>query len=393
VLVVKGRAFKKWRLKLLLFGLIFASILLFAACRSSRPTPVVPPPSVAITSPANGYTVQAGVDVPVNSTANDAQGVLKVELWVDGSLYRVDESPQPQGQTTFVVTQPWHAAVPGLHTVVVKAYSRSGQVAESLPVEVDVQTSAVLVPTDTPTLVLPADTPSAVTDTPRPATNTPPPLPTDTPVSPTPTDTPTMPPPVPTDSPTPSPEPTATSTLRPGPTATPTPVLAVPEPFGHVWAAVGGSSGRLGDPVAGAVLDRWGADQFFEGGLTYWRNNEFSPANWIYVLFYGDGTDESQGESQGTAWLRFDDLWRETMPQFSCPEAEANGDLGPKRGFGKLWCEETAVRNGLKLPVVVEQGAGAGFQDFEGGTMIWLRRVGYVYVLYEGGGWARFSDQ
>jgi len=295
----------------------------------------------------------AGVDVPVNSTANDAQGILKVELWVDGSLYRVDKSPQSAGQTTFVVTQPWHAAVSGWHTVVVKAYSRSGQVAESLPVKIDVQTSAVVVPTATPTLVLPTDIPAAATDTP-------PPSPTDTPVSPAPTDTPTLPP-VPTDTPTLSPEPTATPTLPPEPTATPTPVLAVPEPFGRVWAAVGGAGGRLGHPVAEAVLERWGADQFFEGGLTYWRNNELLPANFIYVLFNGEGTDESQG----TGWLRFDDLWREGMPQFSCPEAEANGDLGPKRGFGKVWCEEAEVRHGLKLPLVVEQGAGTGFQDFD----------------------------
>jgi len=280
--------------------------------------------------------------------------------------------------------------------MVVKAYSKSGQAVESAPVVINVQVSAVAVPTDTPT----AATPTVTSDTPPPGTDTPTPTPpspagTDTPA---PTDTPTLPAeptdtPPPTDTPLPS-APTDTPTSPPPePTDTPvptdTPALPVPEPFAHVWAAAGGAGGRLGNPAAGAVLDRWVADQFFEGGLAYWRNNESIPANYVYALLYKNGTDETQG----TAWLQFEDLWRDGMSQFSCPEAEANGDLGPKRGFGKVWCEEAAVRDGLKLPLVGEQGANAGFQDFEKGAMLWIARLGYVYVLYDDGDWQRFSDQ
>jgi hypothetical protein len=301
---------------------------------------------------------------------------------VDGSLYRVDASPDPEGQTTFVVSQPWHAAAPGSHTMVVKAYSKSGQVAESVPVEINVEASAAIFPTDTP---------------PPPPTGTPvPPPPTNTPVPPAPTDTPTLLSSQPTDTLVPptdtplSPMPTSTPTLSPPaePTDTSIPPPSVPEPFVHVWDAVGGPGGRLGNPIAEAVLDRWVADQFFEGGLAFWRNNELVPANYIYMLFYKDGTDEMQG----TTWLQFEDLWREGMPEFSCPEAEANGALGPKRGFGKVWCEEIAVHDGLKLPMVVEQGANGGFQDFEGGVMLWIARLGYVYVLHSDGDWQRFSD-
>jgi len=274
--------------------------------------------------------------------------------------------------------------------MVVKAYSKSGQMAESAPVVINVQASVVTVPTATPTVAVPAGTLTVTAGTPTPpATDTPiPPSPTGTPVPPAPTDTPTCPLPEPTD--TPLPPPTDTPTLSPEPTDTPvptdTPALPVPEPFAHVWAAVGGASGRLGNPAAEAVLDRWVADQFFEGGLTYWRNNELVPANYIYVMLYKNGTDETQG----TTWLQFEDLWREGMLQFSCPEAEANGDLGPKCGFGKVWCEEAGVRDGLKLPLVGEQGANAGFQDFEKGTMLWIARLGYVYVLYDDGDWERY---
>jgi len=454
-------------------ALILTLTTLLSACDRivPRSTPVIPPPAVAITSPTGEQAVQAGVDVSVNSTANDTQGVLKVELWVDGELYRVDSSLHPEGQTTFVVSQPWHAAVPGSHTMVVKAYSKSGQVAESAPVVIDVLESAATVPTDTPTTVA-----LVPTDTPLPATDTPVlPSPTDTPVPPAPTDTPTLLPLQPTDTPLPTGTPTlppdnppslqllapedgvtvpqdvdltiqvhasddegisrielwadgAMYEMRdPGGTtpvemdltwqssvlgdhtlevkafdtawqASQTIVLrveviselpAVPEPFAHVWVATGGPSGRLGNQAAGAVLDRWVADQFFEGGLAYWRNNELTPADYVYVLLYKDGTDETQG----TIWLQFEDLWREGMPDFSCPEAEANGALGPKRGFGKVWCEEATVRNGLGSPVKDEQGANAGFQDFENGTMLWIARLGYVYVLYSDGDWQRFSDR
>lgn len=370
---------------LAILALILILATLLAACNGvgSKSTPVVAPPTVTIASPANGHTVPAGMDVSINSTANDAQGVLKVELWVDGSLYRVDASPDPAGQTTFVVSQPWHADVPGSHTVVVKAYSKSGQMAESALLVINVQASAATLPTDTP---------------PPPATDTPvSPPPTNTPVPSAPTDTPALPPspqPIdtfvpPTDTSLP-PTPTATPTMPPPaePTNTSTPPPSVPAPFAQVWNAIGGAGGRLGNPVAEAVLARWLADQFFEGGLAFWRNNELVPADYIYVLLYKGGSDQTQGDT----WLQFEDLWREGMLEFSCPEAQANGDLGPKRGFGKVWCEETAVHDGLKQPLVVEQGADGGFQDFEGGAMLWLTRLGYVYVLYDDGDWQRFSD-
>lgn len=450
--------------------LILATLL--AACNGAQeksPT-VVSAPTVAIASPADGHTVQAGVDVAINSTASDAQGIVKVELWVDGSLYRVDTSPDPEGQTTFVVSQPWHADAPGSHSVVVRAYNKGGQMAESTAVTINVQAVAEVLPSATPTVVavLPTDTLPPATDTPAPPSPTaslPPAQPTNT--SPLPSPTPTSSPP-PTHTPTvPLDDPPALEILSPVDEATvvrnvaltvqvrasddkgivrielwadgvlyethdaggTTPVEAdltwqsgvlgdhllelkvvdtaaqpgqtvalkvkvvtdlpdVPEPFAHVWTAVGGAGGRLGNPAAEAVLDRWVADQVFEGGMMYWRNNEFVPANYIYVLLYGGGTNQTQG----TIWLQFEDLWREGMTEFSCPEAQANGALGPKRGFGKVWCEEATVKDGLKSPLELEQGVNAGFQDFEKGAMIWNARLGYVYVLYNDGDWLRFDD-
>jgi hypothetical protein len=472
---------------LLLVVLILGPVLMIGSTACSflgrRSTPVIAPPTVSITSPIEGYTVREGEDLSIDSTSNDTQGVLKVELWVDGSLYRVDASWAPDGQTTFEASQPWHTSELGSHSIVVKAYSKSGQVAESTPLTVNVIAAAVTLPTATPTATATAT--AIPTDTPVPPTDTPvPPTPTHTSVPPTPTNTAVPGTPTDTPQPTGTPTPTDTSTATVTPTSTPdappvveilspadgttvpqnsvltvqvratddngvarielwadgaihwqhepggtTPaeidmtwqsgvlgdhileakafdtawqaspsvtltvvvtggVPSVPEPFAHVWTAVGGASGRLGNPVAEAVLNRWMADQVFQQGLTIWRNNESVPANYIYVLLYEGGTDQTQG----TIWMQFEDLWQEGMPHFSCTEAEANGDLGPVRGFGKVWCEESDVHDGLKQPLAIEQGANGGFQDFEGGTMVWVARLGYVYVLDDAGGWQRFSD-
>ena len=449
---------------------VLALAIPLAACArlGGKPTPVIPPPSVAITSPTSGQTVQVDEDVPVNSTANDTQGILRMELWVDGQLYRVNSSGDPEGQRTFVLSQLWYASPPGSRTLVVKAHSKSGQVAESLPVAIDVVVPVGSVPTDTPTLALPTDTPTVVAPTPPPTDTSLPPSPTDTLVTPLPTDTPlATDTPLPTDTPVPEdalpvvrillPQGDVTvkeetdlairvratddkgvtrielwadgavhKTYEPGGTtsvevdltwrsgglgshtlevkaidtasqasqAVALKVEVIAEsslaagPFAHVWA-LSGVGGRLGSPTAEAVLDRWVADQLFDGGLMYWRNNEFSPANYVYVLLYKDGTDETGG----TVWLQYEDQWQEGMPDLSCPEAETNGALGPKRGFGKVWCEQAAVRNGLGSPAANEQGANAGFQDFEGGSMIWISRLGHVYVLYRDGDWERYSDQ
>jgi hypothetical protein len=54
---------------------------------------------------------------------------------------------------------------------------------------------------------------------------------------------------------------------------------------------------------------------------------------------------------------------------------------------------QAAVGDGLGLALAVEQDANAGFQDVESGAMLWLARLGYVYVLYHDGDWRRFSDR
>ena len=49
------------------------------------------------------------------------------------------------------------------------------------------------------------------------------------------------------------------------------------------------------------------------------------------------------------------------------------------------------MRDGIGQPLVTEQGANAGWQDFEGGTILWIGRVGYLYALFDDGDWQRFE--
>jgi len=184
--------------------------------------------------------------------------------------------------------------------------------------------------------------------------------------------------PEPTDTQEPTETPTEAATDTPGPPA-------VPPPLDVVWNILGGKTGSLGSPTDEAAEDRWVADQQFEQGYIYWRNNLGSPADYIYVLYYQGGTDPTEG-----TWERYEDTWTEGMAVYSCPEATP--PKGPRRGFGKLWCNNLGVRNGLGDPTEEEVGRNAGFQDFEDGALLWTSRLHYIYAVFDDGTWRRFNE-
>ncbi|MBN1954331.1 MAG: hypothetical protein JW900_04685 [Anaerolineae bacterium] len=174
----------------------------------------------------------------------------------------------------------------------------------------------------------------------------------------------------------------AAATVVP-PSPVPTPLVPpVVAPFDGAWEAVGGMGGPLGYPTGEAVLDWWEADQLFERGLMYWQDTGGYPANYVYVLYYGAGTDPTAG-----SWERYEDTWVEGMEEYTCPAATPPN--GPKRGFGKVWCDHPSVRNDLGNAIEPEAGFYGGFQNFEGGRMLWSSRLDAVYVLFNDGSWER----
>jgi hypothetical protein len=62
---------------------------------------------VIITSPASGAQISAGADVVIQSTSSDAQGILRVELLVDGQSVRSDPIPTGKSQPQFQIVQTW----------------------------------------------------------------------------------------------------------------------------------------------------------------------------------------------------------------------------------------------------------------------------------------------
>jgi len=187
-----------------------------------------------------------------------------------------------------------------------------------------------------------------------------------TPPSPTPIFTPT---PFPT-LPPPTVAATRVPTLGTRATTVPTPIcaLALGTLASQKWSPQ--LAARLGCPTE---LERRAnfATQVFTQGTMLWREDEKR----IYVLF----TDKT--------WAQFDDAWSADMPEDACPAVTAPANAKPKRGFGKVWCEQTTVRAKLGLATSGEIGYPAPVQRFERGAIFASHQVSQVFILLANGTW------
>lgn len=127
-------------------------------------------PRVTISSPTANQTFAEGEPVGVVSTAVDAEGIVRVELWADGQLVHTSANPQgPQANAPYLANQSWTPDKPGHHVLEVRAYNPANVVGKSEQVYVEVMTPQA---TDTPT---PPEQQMAAEPTPTapPPTNTP----------------------------------------------------------------------------------------------------------------------------------------------------------------------------------------------------------------------------
>ncbi|MBI3915290.1 MAG: Ig-like domain-containing protein [Chloroflexi bacterium] len=125
---------------ILLFGL--------AACQ-----PTAGKPTIVIVSPPSGSEFKEGENISIQSTAADAIGITRVEMFVDGALARMDPSPSPQPQ--FSVVQAWKA-VAGVHTITVRAYNVAGDTSDPSGISLTVVASIAAANTPPPANPLPA---------------------------------------------------------------------------------------------------------------------------------------------------------------------------------------------------------------------------------------------
>lgn len=172
-----------------------------------------------------------------------------------------------------------------------------------------------------------------------------------------------------TDQPSPTPPPTSTPVPTDTPTPSPTPCgVAVYSGFSAAWRSF---EQQLSCPVAPAGQGVWMAEELFQNGRMFWREDNDK----IYVL-YNSGR-----------WARYDNIWRESDPTYTC--GTQSSPPTPLRGFGKIWCTHDQVRQALGNATTAEAGQHGTVQDFSGGSIL---RTGssVTYVLLSSGTWQRY---
>jgi Subtilase family/Bacterial Ig domain/Fervidolysin N-terminal prodomain/F5/8 type C domain len=120
------------------------------------------PPSVAITSPANGATFTTPATIPVTAAASDSDGAIQlVDFYADGvAIGTATASP-------YTIT--WTGAIAGTHTLTAVASDNQGATTTSAPVSVTVAagnvppTVAITSPADSATFTSPATIPIVAT--------------------------------------------------------------------------------------------------------------------------------------------------------------------------------------------------------------------------------------
>jgi subtilisin family serine protease len=91
-------------------------------------TPVVSnPPTVALTSPANGATFTAPATVPLAATASDSDGIARVDFFADGNPIGSDTTPDQTG----AYTASWTGVVAGNYSITAVATDNLGATATS----------------------------------------------------------------------------------------------------------------------------------------------------------------------------------------------------------------------------------------------------------------------
>lgn len=176
------------------------------------------------------------------------------------------------------------------------------------------------------------------------------------------------------------PEPSVTPTNVPIPTPTtihpPTCVIRVEDRFFALWSASAIYT-RLGCPENQGYTTLT-AEEGFERGSMLWRQD----ADRIYAIF------------DNGAWEGFADTFVEGDAEYSC--GISSSSPSPRRGFSKVWCNNSNVRSALGNAVDSERGfcmAGGGscemFQDFSGGFMFYSERFRATYALINDGTWRR----
>jgi serine/threonine-protein kinase len=159
-----------------------------------------------------------------------------------------------------------------------------------------------------------------------------------------------------------------------------------PGRFGDIWESLGGAAGLLGIPGE-LISERNYSHQYFEGGFMFWWDNPADP-NYIWAV-HGNGDN-------GSGWNRYTDTWTNAESIYPPACLDAHEPNGPAHGFGKAWCENGEVRNGLRAALQPEFGSGdvyekAIVQYFSNGVIFYVPADEKIWALSNDGNWRRFN--
>ncbi len=121
------------RLLIPLIGALFAlaCILPFFSAEPGE-TPTFPGPAVTIHEPAPGAQFAKGDSFVFSASASDAAGVIRLDLWVDGTLVLSQSSPDANGLNPLSLSYPMVAAEKGSYALIARAFNSRAEMGESV---------------------------------------------------------------------------------------------------------------------------------------------------------------------------------------------------------------------------------------------------------------------
>jgi hypothetical protein len=87
---------------------------------------------------------------------------------------------------------------------------------------------------------------------------------------------------------------------------------------------------------------------------------------------------------KGGRWEAYGDRWVEGNPDYSC-QSDTPGV--PVRGFGRVWCDQSSVRNGVGNTTADEYAVDLTVQQFASGLI--MQTEDRILVFYNDGSWER----
>ncbi|MEP7294242.1 MAG: Ig-like domain-containing protein [Chloroflexota bacterium] len=121
--------------------LILIAALLLCACNLTQgevipPTPSIP--TVEFQFPTNNVAVVSGTDLQIQVLAQDAVGVARIELAVDGQPHQTAAPVDSETVPVFTVDMNWLAEGVGFHSLQATAYRLDGTSSDPVLINVNV---------------------------------------------------------------------------------------------------------------------------------------------------------------------------------------------------------------------------------------------------------------